>query len=317
VTARRLRKFALGLVAVVAMALATTRVAAPDVLTRASDYVSAWVTKDVGAPTGGTVPERLSENDPPSVRLAAAGDVGTGSSAEQATADAMALAGTARPFDALLLLGDNVYPSGDPAKVQDVVLDPFAVTLDTGAELLAVLGNHDVMDDNGDDQAAALGMPGRWYARQLGPVLIIGLDSTRADDPAQTAWLDQTLAAATAPWKIVTMHHPMYSAGWHGSSEGVRAAFQPSFDRYGVQLVLAGHDHDYQRSRPINGVTYIVSGAGAKLRRTGRASFTEASWSALHFLDIAVWEDRMTVQAIGQDGLVYDSTTLTRGRAPG
>jgi len=185
-------------------------------------------------------------------------------------------------------------------------------TLDAGAQLLPVLGNHDVQDNNGDDQARALGMPARWYSRLLGPVLFIGLDSTQADNPAQAAWLGETLAAATAPWKIVTMHHPPYSAGYHGSNEPARDAFQATFERYGVQLVLAGHDHDYQRSRPIGGVTYVVSGAAAKLRPTGRESFTDTSWSALHFLDIAVWQKRLTLRAIGQDGLVYDTITLRR-----
>lgn len=72
---------------------------------------------------------------------------------------------TSDPFDALLLLGDNVYPAGDPAQLDAAVFDPFSATLDAGAQLLPVLGNHDVQDNNGDDQARALGMP----ARRTGP----------------------------------------------------------------------------------------------------------------------------------------------------
>ena len=294
----------------ITLAVAAVDAAAPSALPQASAYVSAWITKDVGAPSNGTDPPPFPADDPPVLRLAAAGDVGTGSAAERGTADTMAALGEDRPFDGLLLLGDNVYPNGDPARLDAAVFDPFAATLDAGAQLLPVLGNHDVQDSNGNEQVAALGMPGRWYSKRLGPVLFIGLDSTQANNPTQQAWLEQTLAATTAPWKIVTMHHPMYSAGWHGSNATTRDAFQPSLERYGVQLVLAGHDHDYQRSRPINGVTYIVSGAAAKLRPAGRASFTAVSWSALHFLDLAVWDDRLTVQAIGQDGLTYDTVTL-------
>lgn len=311
-TRRRLPKFAIGVGAAIVMGLVAVDVASPSALPRASAYVSAWLTKDVGAPSNGILPTPIPADDPPAIRLAAAGDVGTGSAAEHATADAMAAVGEDSPFDALLLLGDNVYPEGDPGRLDAAVFDPFAATLDAGAQLLPVLGNHDVQNGHGDDQAAALGMPGRWYSKRLGPVLFIGLDSTRAGDPVQQAWLEQTLAAATAPWKIVTMHHPMYSAGWHGFNAAARDAFQASLERYGVQLVLAGHDHDYQRSRPIDGVTYIVSGAAAKLRPTGRASFTAVSWSALHFLDLAVWDDRLTIQAIGQDGLAYDTVTLRR-----
>ena len=143
-----------------------------------------------------------------------------------------------------------------------------------------------------------------------GPVLLIVLDSTRPDDREQLAWLERTLAAATEPWRIVALHHPPYSAGWHGSSIDVRRAFQPLLDRFGVTLVLAGHDHDYQRSKPIHGVIYIVSGAGATTRQTNRASFTAASWSTQHFIDLEVWCDHLEVQAVGQDGLVYDHAML-------
>jgi hypothetical protein len=106
------------------------------------------------------------------------------------------------------------------------------------------------------------------------------------------------------------LHHPPYSAGCHGSSRQVRAAFALLFVSYDVHLVLAGHDHDYQRSTPIRGVTYVVSGAGAKTRPTSRASFTAVSWSMRHFLDLDVWSDRLEVSAVGQDGLVYDRFTL-------
>lgn len=119
------------------------------------------------------------------------------------------------------------------------------------------------------------------------------------------------LASSETVRKIVALHHPPYSAGWHGSSTNVRAAFEPLLNRYGVQLVLAGHDHDYQRSEPINGTTYAVSGAGARTRPTDRASFTAVSWSTQHFVDIQVWPDHLELQAVAQDGLVYDRIELS------
>jgi hypothetical protein len=78
--------------------------------------------------------------------------------------------------------------------------------------------------------------------------------------------------------------------------------------------VLAGHDHDYQRSRPIAGVTYVVSGGGAKTRPSGRAAFTEQSWSALHYLEIDVWPDRLELRAVSQGGLVFDRATIDERR---
>ena len=82
------------------------------------------------------------------------------------------------------------------------------------------------------------------------------------------------------------------------------------FNQYGVQLVLAGHDHDYQRSEAIDGTTYVVSGAGSRTRPTSHADFTAVSWSTQHFVDIQVWEDHLLLQAVAQDGLVYDAVEL-------
>ena len=244
------------------------------------------------------------------VRIAVAGDVGTGGDAEYRTAGAIDELETGSEYEALVLLGDNVYPNGDPGELRRTVFDPFADVLDGGTRLLAVLGNHDVKDGNGDAHAAAIGMPNRWYATAIDDVLVVSLDSTRPDDPEQLAWLEATLDANDATWIIATMHHPPYSAGYHGSSVEVREAFCPLFERYGVQLVLAGHDHDYQRSQPIGGVTYVVSGAAAKLRPTDRADFTEVAWSTHHFVDLLIWPDRMEVRAVNQSGKLFDSVSL-------
>ena len=78
-----------------------------------------------------------------------------------------------------------------------------------------------------------------------------------------------------------------------------------------MQLVLSGHDHDYQRSIPIAGVTFVVAGAAAYTRRTGDEGFTATSYSWHHFLDIAVTGDRLVLRAVGQDGRVFDEVSLT------
>lgn len=80
-------------------------------------------------------------SDSPAVRLAAAGDVGTGGEAAHRTGAIIDEQEALVEYDALLLLGDNVYPNGDPAELQRAVFDPFAPVLDDGTELLAVVGN--------------------------------------------------------------------------------------------------------------------------------------------------------------------------------
>jgi hypothetical protein len=76
---------------------------------------------------------------------------------------------------------------------------------------------------------------------------------------AQTAWLERTLAAARADhsidWIIVQMHQDAMSssATGNGCDLGIRQAWLPLFDAYEVDLVLSGHDHDYERSFPVRG----------------------------------------------------------------
>jgi hypothetical protein len=76
---------------------------------------------------------------------------------------------------------------------------------------------------------------------------------------AQTRWLEQVLAAAAQDagidWVIVQMHQDALSScrDGNGSDKGIRETWLPLFDRYGVDLVLCGHDHDYERSWPVRG----------------------------------------------------------------
>lgn len=244
-------------------------------------------------------------------RLAVVGDVGEPSPVLDATVAALVRASADRRFDALVLLGDNVYPDGEPALLQDAVLDPFSPLLGAGVPPLAVLGNHDVQAGHGDEIARRLGMPGRWYARRLGPALFVGLDSTQPRCRAQREWLAATLARSHATWLVVALHHPPYSAGWHGAERRVRRAFEPLFRHFGVDLVLAGHEHDYQRSEPLAGVTYVVSGAAAHRRPTGRARFTAASHAVHHFLDLRISAARLELVAVDHRGNAFDGVALS------
>ena len=110
------------------------------------------------------------------------------------------------------------------------------------------------------------------------------------------------------------MHHPPYSAGLHGSESDVREAWSGLFAQYGVDLALAGHDHDYQRSVPIDGVLYVVTGGGSKTRPTGRDDFTEFSASTLHYLDLQITGRRIYGQAIDTNGQVFDAFTIRADR---
>ncbi|WP_242346902.1 purple acid phosphatase family protein [Anaeromyxobacter terrae] len=140
---------------------------------------------------------------------------------------------------------------------------------------------------------------------------------------AQDQWLEADLArAASDPdvrWTVVSFHRPPYSSGEHGSDTGLRQRWGPVFEKYGVDLVLNGHDHDYERSQPMvggqraeGGVTYVVTGgAGAPLYTAGTSAFTAFSRATHHFVEVDVTANTLTLEARDVDGNVFDTLTLT------
>ncbi len=271
------------------------------------------------APAGGPTTDHASGPAPsltqaPTTHLAVAGDTGTGAgSAIVGTVEEMLAQDDIYGYDGLLLLGDLVYPEGDADQAPSRISGVFEPLTRRGARLLPVLGNHDYMSDEQAQILQALGRSTSWYVETVGIVRVVVLDTEQVDNPEQRAWLEKTLATPSdAPWTIVAMHKPAYSAGFHGSDESIQEAWVPLFEQYEVPLVLAGHDHDYQRSIAINGVTYVVSGGAATLRPTGSKDFTAVSASVRHFLDLAASPTTLTGRAIDQHGGLLDSFTLHR-----
>ena len=247
-------------------------------------------------------------------RIAVAGDTGTGpGSAIDQTVAIMTEQDRQRGYDGLVLLGDLIYPEGDAAQARSRITDVFAPLLTAGTQLFPVLGNHDYMSGEQDAILTATGRETSWYVDTVGTVRVVVLDTEQIDSQAQATWLAETLATPTdAAWTIVVMHRPAYSAGVHGSDEDIQQQWVPLFEQYDIPLVLAGHDHDYQRSGPIDGVTYIVTGGAATLRDAGQEDFTKVSVSTRHYVDLLAEGDRLTLRAIDQDGMLIDSVELTK-----
>ena len=107
------------------------------------------------------------------------------------------------------------------------------------------------------------------------------------------------------------LRHPPYSSGRHGSNLQVREALEPLFVDGGVDLVLTGHDHHYERTTPQQGVTHVVSGGGCKLTGTGTSDFTAYAESVLQFMDLDITSNRLHARCIGRDGRVTDEFDLS------
>jgi 3',5'-cyclic AMP phosphodiesterase CpdA len=199
---------------------------------------------------------------PRPVRLIALGDFGVGGATQEELGAAIRRFEERNPADYLLTLGDNDYTKS-PSAFRMNWEASFGWTSSAGVSVAGVLGNHDVGVDGGRYQFEALGMPGRYYRRAIGPVELYLLDSNSID-AAQTAWLRRSLARSRARWRIAVFHHPAFACGAYASHPPVLSRWVPLFERYRVRLVLAGHDHNYQRFAPRRGVRYVVHGGGSR-----------------------------------------------------
>lgn len=203
----------------------------------------------------------------------AVGDGANGSTEARAVAARIATG----PVDRLLYLGD-VYEDGTSQEFRD----NYATTYGRLARVTApTSGNHDEPNEaSGYDPywRAALGaVPADWYAFRAGGWKVISLDSEDPHDTssAQHRWLQSQLRAP-GTCRIAFWHRARFSADTqHGDQEDMA----PLWDalRGHAAIVLAGHAHDMQRFRPIDGITQFVSGAGGDelypLRRDARLAF--------------------------------------------
>ena len=248
------------------------------------------------------------------VTFAVIGDFGTGSASQFRVARRMAETYREQPYSLLLTVGDNVYDGDVAERAAEVIDKPYEPLFSAGVKFRPSLGNHDLDDpDDLPETLAALGMPHRFYFYAEGPVDFFALDSNRMDGD-QLRWLLKRLGCSRSPWQVVYMHHPLYSSGRHGSDTELREALEPVLIAGGADVVLAGHDHNYERTTPQHGIVHIVTGAGAKLRRVGSSDFTVASESKLHFLMVEASEDSMGIKAISVDGTVMDSLSVSPRR---
>ena len=199
-----------------------------------------------------------SDSASPAVRLIVIGDFGVGGRAERSFGAELHRYERSHRADLLVTVGDNAYET--LGKFLASWRDSFGWLRGAHVGVAGALGNHDTWD-GGRFEFGPLGMKGRYYTRRVGDVELFVLDSNSVDDE-QTAWLGRALAASRAKWKIPVFHHPVYTCGRYAGHEDIRAKWSPLFERYGVKLVLNGHDHNYQRFAPVDGITYLVDGGG-------------------------------------------------------
>ena len=246
------------------------------------------------------------------IGILAFGDSGGGGSDQFALLDQMTLV----PYELMIHTGDFAYEDGTLGQLEDV---GFAVygALFAHIPFFPASGNHDYGTLRGLPFREAFKLPEngdreKWYSYDWGRIHFVALD-TESSYEEQARWLEEDLGATTLPWKIVYLHRPPYSSGNHGSDTSLRKALAPVLERHGVQLLLAGHDHHYERANPINGVQYIVTGGGGRgTYSVGTSAFTAFSEAVIHYTYIESKPEELVLHAIDAEGVEFDSVVISR-----
>ena len=250
-----------------------------------------------------------------SVKFAVIGDTGTGDNHQFDVAKQPTAYRSRFQFPFVVMMGDNLYGGDAPKDYQKEFELPYKPLLDAGVKFYATLGNH---DNPNERLYKPFNMNGeRYYTfKPLGSsVRFFSLDSNYVDDK-QLAWLDKELAASGSDWKIMFFHHPLYSSGeTHGSADQQRRLLEPVFLKYGVNVVLSGHEHFYERIKPQKGVAYFILGSSAKVR-TGditETDLTAKGWDQGYgFMLMEVADDDLYFQMISDKGETIDAGSVHR-----
>jgi 3',5'-cyclic AMP phosphodiesterase CpdA len=250
-----------------------------------------------------------------SVKFAVIGDNGTGNKREYEVADKLAAAHQKFPFEFVVMMGDNLYGGESPQDFVEKFDKPFKALLDAGVKFYATLGNHD--DPARQIPYEKFNMGGKHYYtfKPKMNVRFFSLDSNYMDKK-QLDWFANELKASGSDWKIVFFHHPIYSSGEkHGSNIELRSAIEPVIVKYGVDVVLTGHEHFYERIKPQKGVHYFIVGSSGQLRKgnIGKTNLTEKGFDEDNTFMIAEIDgDNMAFQVISRTGKTVDVGFIKR-----
>ncbi len=213
--------------------------------------------------------------------------------------------------------GDNIYNGHKPDDFKRKFEEPYAPLLDGGVKFYASLGNHD--DPEIERNYKLFNMGGdRYYTFKKGDVQFFALDSNYMD-PTQLAWVQNQLHDSDAKWKVCFFHHPLYDdAKYHGPDLDLRGRLMPLFTAAGVNVVLSGHEHVYERIKPQQGIYFFIEGNSGELRyhnlRPG-PQMAAGFDTDRTFMLMEIDGDTLYYQTLSRSGATVDSGSFTRQNA--
>ncbi|UCE17319.1 MAG: metallophosphoesterase [Gemmatimonadota bacterium] len=190
--------------------------------------------------------------------------------------------------------------------------------------LYPVLGNH---EENSEHFYNFFSLPNneRWYSFDYGKAHFIMLDSDDEglfENGVQHTWLIDDLKKKSATWTFVTLHVPPFTAGGNYYKRRrirLKNVLHTLMERYGVDIVFSGHDHNYERTRPIvskNGahpVTYVIAGnGGTPMRYIGHREWTLYAERVFGFVLVQVDGKKLLLRGMNIENEVIDELILDK-----
>jgi len=192
----------------------------------------------------------------------------------------------AKVENAVFTLGDNAYSSGTTAQFNECFTPSWG---DPQKGIIKSLhpapGNHEYQTLNADPYYKYFGLAageighgyysydvGAWHVVVVNSEIVVNASFTDSTRQAQMDWVEKDLKAHKKLCTVAYWHNPRFSSGWHGSDRRFIPMWRILYDN-NVDLVLNGHDHDYERFRPMTpdgvsdttkGITEIVAGTGGE-----------------------------------------------------
>lgn len=230
-------------------------------------------------------------------------------------------------FELALHTGDLVYPEGELSDYPARVFEPYGAWM-RARPFYPSIGNHDAETRRAGPLLDVFALPGseaggeRFYRVDWGPVRAIAIDTETSDlkeGSPQHRFIVESLEGAEDRWTIVYGHRPLFTTGRHEEEKGLRYLAR-ALTRAGADLVIAGHNHIYERLEPFegSGPPYAVTGGGGAilypslLGRNRSATRSVVFEARHHFVKIVATRERLQLRAIDTRGRIFDTLTLTR-----
>ncbi|NBX93030.1 MAG: hypothetical protein EB078_00175 [Proteobacteria bacterium] len=241
-----------------------------------------------------------------SVGFLAFGDSGSGDANQKTVARATARFCQDEICQFVLLLGDNIYPSGvesyqDP-QWQTKFEEPYE-SLDM--PFYPTLGNHDYRGSlqaqiDFSKMCSKWKFPSRYYGFQKEDVDFFVIDTENFDDE-QVLWLKEQIALSRTQWKIVYGHRPIFSHGMHGDTSSLKEKLLPLLKNR-IDFYFSGHDHNLEYLTRGERPDFIVSGAASEHRPVSKGKSTVFASSQLGFAHLLLTKNKALFRFLDEEG---------------